>query len=328
MEETQPITGPTLTETEPSPTMTDTPTPAPVRPPLRRSRTNRVMGGVCGGLGAYFDVDPVLIRVLFVVLTIFSGGLFVLVWLVLLLVIPEEPPSAYAQPAYAAGGTGQYVGPSGVAYGPPPPPKPREPRSYLGLITVSAALIVGGLLALTASLGAQIPAAVVLAAMLGVLGAGLVVGAYRGRARWLVALAVPLLLLTLLVGAVSKAGPLTPIGDRTWTPTATSTTTTYELGTGTAILDLRTLSGTGGTRTLTARVGVGQLRVLVPADVRLVIHAEVGVGRISIPGQRPDGGAGNTTTATLEPLTTSAVTTVELDSHVGIGNLEVRRAAP
>ncbi len=333
MNETQPLPGPTLTETEPPPTMT-APPPTPGRPPLRRSRTNRVAGGVCGGLGAYFDIDPVLIRVLFVVLTIFTGGLWALVWLVLLLAIPEETavaggPYASPQPAYAAGGTGQYVDPrSGVAYGPPPPPAPREPTSYLGLITVSAALVVGGVLALLSSLGAHLPAAVVLASMLGVLGVGLLVGAVRGRARWLVALAVPLLLVGILVTGVSKAGPLTPIGERNWRPTATTLAPSYDLGTGDAVLDLRGLSGAGGTHRTAANVSLGQLRVLVPADVRLALSADVRFGELTIFGQRQSTGSNQSASVNLDALPgSSPATTVELDAHVGVGNLEVRRAA-
>jgi phage shock protein C len=70
---------------------------------LRRSRTDRVIAGVCGGVGRYLGVDPVLIRVAFVVLAIAGGGgflLYVLGWIL----IPEEkegeqigentPPSA------------------------------------------------------------------------------------------------------------------------------------------------------------------------------------------------------------------------------------------
>jgi phage shock protein C len=70
---------------------------------FRRSRTDRVIAGVCGGVGRYLGVDPVLIRVAFVVLAIAGGGgflLYVLGWIL----IPEEkegeqigentPPSA------------------------------------------------------------------------------------------------------------------------------------------------------------------------------------------------------------------------------------------
>jgi phage shock protein PspC (stress-responsive transcriptional regulator) len=55
---------------------------------LTRSRTNRQLAGVCGGLGEYFGVDPTVFRVAFVVVTIFAGtGL--LLYIVLALVIPE-----------------------------------------------------------------------------------------------------------------------------------------------------------------------------------------------------------------------------------------------
>jgi phage shock protein PspC (stress-responsive transcriptional regulator) len=328
------------------------PPPRPPRPPLQRSRTDRVLGGVCGGIGRYFDIDPTLVRVLFVVLTIFTGGLFLLVWLVLLLVMPEEPvpvggypPQAWGAAAsehpgtgaptlaYAAGGTGQFVDPaSGMTYGQAPPPTPaapREPRSYLGLATVSAAAVLGGVLALAASLGADVPAVVVLAAMLGVLGLGLVVGAWRGRARWLAIVAALLLGATAITSAAHHIGPVTPVGDRTWVPTASSTTDPhYELGTGSATLDLRRLSGAGGERQLHARVGYGELRVLVPADVRLVLDARVGIGELDVAGESPHDGLNNTLQVTLEPLgSPTTVTTVELDAEVGVGDLEVRRAA-
>jgi phage shock protein C len=57
---------------------------------LYRSRTIRVLGGVCGGLGVYLKVDPVLLRVLWAVTFIF-GGLGLLAYLIAWLIIPEEP---------------------------------------------------------------------------------------------------------------------------------------------------------------------------------------------------------------------------------------------
>jgi len=63
---------------------------AGLRPPLRRSRDHRVVAGVCGGLGEYFGIDPVLFRVVVVVLALFGGWgllLYVLAWVL----IPEAP---------------------------------------------------------------------------------------------------------------------------------------------------------------------------------------------------------------------------------------------
>jgi phage shock protein C len=56
---------------------------------LRRSRDDRVIGGVAGGLGRYFGIDPILLRIAFVVL-VFAGGSGILLYLIGWLVIPEE----------------------------------------------------------------------------------------------------------------------------------------------------------------------------------------------------------------------------------------------
>ena len=62
---------------------------------LYRSRENRMIGGVCGGLGEYFDIDPTLVRVLFI-LGAFLGipGALVLIYLIMLIVVPQETPAA------------------------------------------------------------------------------------------------------------------------------------------------------------------------------------------------------------------------------------------
>jgi phage shock protein C len=60
---------------------------------LYRSRENRMLGGVCGGLGEYFDIDPTLVRVLFI-FGAFLGfpGALVLIYLVMLVLVPQEAP--------------------------------------------------------------------------------------------------------------------------------------------------------------------------------------------------------------------------------------------
>ena len=57
---------------------------------LYRSRNDRMIGGVCGGLAEYFNIDPVLVRVITVVVGLFAlSG--VLAYLILWIVVPEEP---------------------------------------------------------------------------------------------------------------------------------------------------------------------------------------------------------------------------------------------
>ncbi len=57
---------------------------------LYRSNTNRKLCGVCGGFAEYFDLDPTIIRLLVVILTLFGGG-GLLIYLICALVIPNNP---------------------------------------------------------------------------------------------------------------------------------------------------------------------------------------------------------------------------------------------
>jgi len=57
---------------------------------LYRSKTDRKVAGVCGGLAQYFNIDPTLIRVLFVVLAVL-GGSGLLLYLALWIIVPKEP---------------------------------------------------------------------------------------------------------------------------------------------------------------------------------------------------------------------------------------------
>jgi phage shock protein C len=57
---------------------------------LYRSKTNRKLAGVCGGLAQYFNIDATVIRVLFVVLAIL-GGSGLLLYLALWIIVPKEP---------------------------------------------------------------------------------------------------------------------------------------------------------------------------------------------------------------------------------------------
>jgi phage shock protein C len=56
---------------------------------LYRSESDRMLGGVCGGLGDYLDVDSTLVRIIFVALAL-MGGPGILMYLILLLVVPSE----------------------------------------------------------------------------------------------------------------------------------------------------------------------------------------------------------------------------------------------
>ncbi len=56
---------------------------------IYRSKTNRVIAGVCGGLGEYFNIDPTIVRLLWVIL-ILAGGSGIIAYIIAWVIIPEE----------------------------------------------------------------------------------------------------------------------------------------------------------------------------------------------------------------------------------------------
>ncbi|MBD3202917.1 PspC domain-containing protein [Candidatus Woesearchaeota archaeon] len=57
---------------------------------LYRSKKNRVIAGICGGLGEYFDIDPVIIRLIWV-FVVLAGGSGALAYIIAWIIIPEKP---------------------------------------------------------------------------------------------------------------------------------------------------------------------------------------------------------------------------------------------
>jgi phage shock protein C len=59
---------------------------------LRRSITDKKILGICGGAGEYFDIDPTLIRIVYAIFTVLSGGFGIILYFLLYLIIPESQP--------------------------------------------------------------------------------------------------------------------------------------------------------------------------------------------------------------------------------------------
>lgn len=57
---------------------------------LLRSRKNRIIAGICGGIGEYLGIDPTVIRLLWVLFTVFSMGSGILAYIIAWIIIPEE----------------------------------------------------------------------------------------------------------------------------------------------------------------------------------------------------------------------------------------------
>ncbi|PWR11009.1 hypothetical protein DKT69_27650 [Micromonospora sicca] len=85
--------------------MTSTSTPQAPYKQLRRPTTDRMVAGVASGLGRYLAVDPTLVRVVFAVATLLTGGFAALAYPIMWFLMPEEPASAPAWPAPPASGT-------------------------------------------------------------------------------------------------------------------------------------------------------------------------------------------------------------------------------
>lgn len=148
---------------------------------LYRSPSDRVIAGVAGGLATWLNIDPSLVRIAWVLLAIFSGGIFVLVYFVMMIVVPLPPPGwiprprdtgAWAPPPgadpvqgwAAGGGPGPAAGPPagpgagpGAGYDPtastgwntPPPAWPAPPAGWSApQVAGNAGLVAGGVLIL------------------------------------------------------------------------------------------------------------------------------------------------------------------------------------
>ena len=62
-----------------------------------RSRKNRAIAGICGGLADYFDIDPIIIRLITLILAL-SAGAGLIAYIIAWIVVPEEPDNLYSVP--------------------------------------------------------------------------------------------------------------------------------------------------------------------------------------------------------------------------------------
>jgi len=95
---------------------------------LYRSRDDRMLAGVAGGLAEYWDADPSLVRIIWALLVLLTGGVALVIYVVMAFVVPDEDALTYAMPATPpAPGTlptdpAPAAGPTGWI--PPTPPSP------------------------------------------------------------------------------------------------------------------------------------------------------------------------------------------------------------
>jgi phage shock protein PspC (stress-responsive transcriptional regulator) len=217
-----------------------------------------------------------------------------------------------------------------AAWGAPPPRRPRR-RPFLGPLTFAVALIVTGLTLVLDNLNVlDLTVGQHLAVFLTVLGGGLLVGTWWGRAWGLIPvglLAVPLVAVTALAGSVPVQGG---VADRMFQPTAVAQVRdAYRLAGGELVLDLSKVDFEPGAPPIEASVAGGRMLVVVPDEVAAEVRGRVGIGVLDLFGHQ-DVGAQVDSTVTepaLQKPAKGAAPTVRLDLMAGYGVIEVRRAS-
>src|SRR3954453_17119735 len=250
------------------------PPPGPPAPPQRRrSRTDKMIGGVAGGLAEYSGIDPLLWRVGFVALP-FPRGPGLLLYLLLWVLMPhgDTAPADRRAPLDRLADRRAAAG----------------PRSPVPGVTIAGLLIVIGILVLvtrftTWDVG---PRGFFGAALL-VVGLGPVAAAFSGgrRARGgLIALGI-----FLSFGLIASAsGPWHfggGVGDRTYRPaTADTVRPVYELGAGDLTVDLSNVNVSDLGAPIRTRIdhGVGDLTVVVPDSADVRIDVDQGIGDLDV----------------------------------------------
>ncbi len=212
-----------------------------------------------------------------------------------------------------------------------PPPVPERSRSWVTRATLGAALVVVGImwtlhLADVVALGAGEMFAIALL----VVGVGLLVGTFVGRARWLI-LAGALLIPPVLAAQIAVPGPFTwdfegGAGEvRVTAETLDELDDSYSLGAGSIRIDLTEMDFAGETVELDLSVGAGELHVIVPDDVEVEVNASSGIGQVSLLDEGRRGGVGpRSMSATASP--DDAQGRLELEMSAGIGEIEVTSA--
>jgi phage shock protein PspC (stress-responsive transcriptional regulator) len=287
---------------------------------LQRSRSDRKVAGVSGGLARYFEIHPAVFRVGFVVLTLL-GGAGILIYAAAALVIPDE-------------GKEDSIATAAL--------RNRRDRPWpligLGLLAVAGAALLS-----RATLWPQgdawflflIAGAVILwitrhpaadptkdAAELAVEDSRRVRRLGRGLLITLATLVALVLAAAAVFAAVFDVHVGRGVGERSITVASVENLhSDYRLGIGSLELDLGALQLPLGETHVEASVDVGELHVIVPDDVGLRVQGTAEVGEVHLPGGV--GGEGrNVESNVVEP----GLRVLVLDAHAGAGSVTVERA--
>ncbi len=268
---------------------------------LERSSTDRMLAGVCGGLGRYFELNPAFFRVGFVVLTLL-GGAGVLVYLAAALVMPVEGKQrSLAEQVLEE--------------------RKERPWPLVGLAVVGVALLV------LLSHATLWPAAG--AGWIFVLVIGLAVLWVSRSERWsgrllklFIALVVAALAAAVTAVVLAFSWFNVSLGDGVGTHdyaplTARGVNSSYTLGVGNLRIDLSSIGAIHRELHVNAKVGVGSLRIVVPAGVPVQVYAHAKVGDVHVFNQRDSG--------RNAVIRTGKAGGYVIDARTGLGSVEVQQ---
>jgi phage shock protein PspC (stress-responsive transcriptional regulator) len=272
---------------------------------LERSSSDRVIAGVSGGLGRYFDLNPTFFRLGFVVLTLL-GGAGILIYLAALLVVPDE-------------GKEQSIAAEALAG------RRERPWPFVGLGLAAVALAVLLSQATILPSGGFGWVLVLLAGLAILWSYDAKRGDRRSRLllRWFVGLTVTVIVA--VVAAVSLAfawfdvGLGEGVGDRVEAPASSAQLkSSYELGVGNLRVDLSRIGPVTSETHVLAKVGVGELRIIVPRDASVEANAHAKVGEVYVLSQQDDGRNAEVSTGSGGLLV--------IEAKVGAGRIDIVRA--
>src|SRR3954468_4764416 len=317
-----------------------------------RSTTDKYVWGVAGGLGRQFGIDPMLVRVAFMVSVVF-GGIGIAAYLALGAFLPRDDGtpawiadkprattvviivglciagfSALKPPTFLVGpglivvagftllGVGLYRA-FGGRQG-EDPARVAARITLVGLCLVAAFAVSVGV-GFVAAIGGGVAVAIIsIAGGLGLIAAGLL-----GGPRWLI---LPAMVLVLPLAVVSAANLdlRGGVGHAEYRPVSVSELRPeYRLGMGQMDLDLRNVDLPAGQTDVKLRVGLGEAHLQVPRGVCVATDAQVGVGAVDIPQRVGDGADVSVTEAAPK----ASRKTLRVTADVGVGHVLIDREA-
>lgn len=320
---------------------------------LRRSVDDRVLAGVCGGLGRQTGVDPLLFRIGFVAL-VFAAGTGVVLYALLALLMPSEARGAgwagvsgrsfrpRAAPAGVPGPDGSQVpagmyGPDGSyapgPYEPGPAPPPPGPRSPVAAVTLAVLLIGLGVVVLGARyLDWSFDPSAIFGVGVALVGIALLVSAFgpwRGGKGGLTVLGIMLVLGLGVTSIVDQRSGFTDgnfASSAVYAPSeAGELRPAYQVTMGESTLDLRSALGPDVDPTSVAiDVTMGSFEVIVPSETDVSVQTDVTFGSVRVFGSQNDAG-GYYPGSGGDPESSDQRAALVLDVDVAFGDLAVTR---